>query len=139
MTDATPSGVRHAPRTPAEYTPIDRRTVLIAGLAVLIALGAGLAAQVLTALIGLVTNAAFYGRLSTEFVSPGGGHRAPAAILLIPILGGLIVGLMARYGSAAIRGHGIPEIMEKVLFGESRIPAGAARNNSSNSSGKMRR
>lgn len=123
MTDATPSGVRHAPRTPPEYTPIDGRTVLISGLAVVIALGAGLAAQVLTALIGLVTNAAFYGRISTEFVSPGGGHRAPAAILLIPILGAVIVGLMARYGSAAIRGHGIPEIMEKVLFGESRIPA----------------
>jgi H+/Cl- antiporter ClcA/CBS domain-containing protein len=110
-------------RAPAEYEPVDQRTIIVTALAVLIAVGAGLAAQVLVHLIGLVTNIAFYGRLSGAFVSPGGGHRAPMALLLIPILGGIIVGIMARYGSAAIRGHGIPEVMEKVLFGESRIPA----------------
>ena len=44
-------------------------------------------------------------------------------VVLVPVVGGLIVGLMARYGSAAIRGHGIPEAMEQVLFNESRIPA----------------
>jgi chloride channel protein, CIC family len=117
--DASTDGLR----APAEYEPVDQRTIIITALAVLIAVGAGLAAQVLVHLIGLVTNIAFYGRLSGAFVSPGGGHRAPAALLLIPILGGIIVGVMARYGSAAIRGHGIPEVMEKVLFGESRIAA----------------
>ncbi|HJQ21092.1 MAG TPA: chloride channel protein, partial [Gemmatimonadaceae bacterium] len=110
-------------RTPEEFAPVDRRTILIAVLAVLIAIGAGLAAEVLTRLIGLVTNLAFYDRVSTVFVSPGEGHRHAAALLLIPILGALVVGVMARYGSAAIRGHGIPEVMEKVLFGESRISA----------------
>ena len=110
-------------RTPAEYEPVDRRTVFIAGIALLLGIAAGLVAQFLSALIGLVTNAAFYARWSTQLVSPGGGHRSPFALLLIPILGALIVGVMARYGSAAIRGHGIPEVMEKVLFGESRIPA----------------
>src|SRR3954466_9184858 len=110
-------------RTPAEYEPVDRRTVFITAVAMLIAVGAGLAAQFLVALIGLVTNAAFYARISTAFVSPAGGHRSPLSLLLIPIAGALVVGLMARYGSAAIRGHGIPEVMEKVLFGESRIPA----------------
>jgi chloride channel protein, CIC family len=110
-------------RTPAEYEPVDRRTVFITAVALLIAVGAGLAAQLLVALISLVTNAAFYGRISTAFVSPAGGHRSSLVLLLIPVLGALIVGLMARYGSAAIRGHGIPEVMEKVLFGESRIPA----------------
>src|SRR4051812_22753376 len=110
-------------RIPAEYEPVDRRTVVIAGLAMLIAVGAGLAAQLLVSLIALVTNLAFYARWSTAFVSPAFGHRSPFALLLIPILGALVVGLMARYGSAAIRGHGIPEVMEKVLFGESRIPA----------------
>jgi H+/Cl- antiporter ClcA/CBS domain-containing protein len=110
-------------RAPAEYEPVDQRTIVVTALAVLIAVGAGIAAQILVHLIGFVTNLAFYGRLSGAFVSPGGGHRAPAALLLIPILGGIIVGFMAKYGSAAIRGHGIPEVMEKVLFGESRIPA----------------
>jgi len=89
----------------------------------LIGIAAGIVAQVLVHLIGFVTNLAFYGRFSLAFVSPGGGHRAPASLLLIPILGAIVVGIMAKYGSAAIRGHGIPEVMEKVLFGESRIPA----------------
>ncbi|MEO7085962.1 MAG: chloride channel protein [Gemmatimonadaceae bacterium] len=110
------------PRGPDDYEPVDRRTVVIAGLAVVIAAGAGLAAQVLLHLIGLMTNLAFYGRVGFQFVSPAGGHRSPFALLFIPILGAIVVGIMARYGSAAIRGHGIPEVMEKVLFGESRIP-----------------
>jgi chloride channel protein, CIC family len=110
-------------RAPAEYEPVDQRTIIVTALAVVIAACAGIAAQILVHLIGFVTNLAFYGTLSTAFVSPGGGHRAPAALLLIPMLGGIIVGIMAKYGSAAIRGHGIPEVMEKVLFGESRIPA----------------
>ncbi|MBV9880186.1 MAG: chloride channel protein [Gemmatirosa sp.] len=110
-------------RAPAEYDPVDRRTVGICAAAIGVALVAGLAAQVLVRLIGLVTNLAFYGRVATAFVSPAGGHRHPVAVLLTPVVGALIVGIMARYGSAAIRGHGIPEVMEKVLYGESRIPA----------------
>src|SRR5919206_2037524 len=109
-------------RAPADYAPLDQRTVRIALLAIALAIAAGLAAQLLIRLIGLVTNIAFYERLSTAFVAPGGGHRHPLALVLTPIVGGLIVGLLARYGSAAIRGHGIPEVMEKVLFEESRIP-----------------
>jgi H+/Cl- antiporter ClcA len=50
------------------------------------------------------------------------GHRLGALAIAVPVVGGLIVGAMARYGSAAIRGHGIPEAMERVLFHESRIP-----------------
>ena len=109
-------------RAPREAEPVDRHTILIAALAIAIALAAGLIAQLLVALIGFVTNLAFYGRLSTAFVSPGGNHLGLWAVG-IPVIGGLIVGVMARYGSAAIRGHGIPEVMEKVLYGESRIPA----------------
>src|SRR4051812_48655911 len=101
-------------RTPAEFEPVDYRTVVITGFAVLIAIGAGIAAQFLVALIAFVTNAAFYGQVSFVLRSPAGGHRSPLAILLIPILGAIVVGLMARFGSAAIRGHGIPEVMEKV-------------------------
>lgn len=111
-----------AVRAPREYEPIDRRVVLLAVLCVVLAVGATLAAQLLTRLIGFVTNLVFYGRVSTELVAPGGGHANTAVLLLVPIVGALIVGVMARYGSAAIRGHGIPEVMEKVLVGESRIP-----------------
>src|SRR5207302_2840060 len=67
------------------------------------------------------TNLAFFGRLSTEFSSPAGNHLG-LWVIAVPVLGGVIVGLMARYGSKAIRGHGIPEAMEQVLTNQSRIP-----------------
>jgi H+/Cl- antiporter ClcA/CBS domain-containing protein len=110
-------------RSPPDYEIVDRRTVMISAIALVIAILAGLAAQFLSALIGFITNAAFYGRISTAFVDPAGAHPHIARILIVPVLGALIVGLMARYGSSAIRGHGIPEVMENVLFGGSRIPA----------------
>jgi H+/Cl- antiporter ClcA len=112
-----------AVRAPRDYEPVDRRTTILAALAVALAVAAALAAQLLTRLIGLVTNLAYHGRFVAELTSPAGTHRPPVVLVLIPIAGAVMVGLMARYGSAAIRGHGIPEVMERVLFGESRIPA----------------
>jgi H+/Cl- antiporter ClcA/CBS domain-containing protein len=109
--------------SPPDYEIADRRTVMISALAVVIAIGAGLAAQLLTRLIGFITNAAFYNRLSTAFVDPAGAHPGILRLLIVPVAGALIVGLMARYGSSAIRGHGIPEVMENVLFGGSKISA----------------
>jgi H+/Cl- antiporter ClcA/predicted transcriptional regulator len=112
-----------AVRAPRDYEPVDRRTIILSALAVALAVAAALAAQLLTRLIGLVTNLAYHGRFVAELTSPAGTHRPALVLVLIPVAGALIVGLMARYGSAAIRGHGIPEVMERVLFGESRIPA----------------
>jgi CIC family chloride channel protein len=91
---------------------------------VAIALGilAGFVAPALTRLIGFVTNLAFYGRISSGFVSPAGNHLG-LWVIVIPAIGGILVGLMARFGSKAIRGHGIPEAMEQVLENDSRIPA----------------
>jgi H+/Cl- antiporter ClcA len=107
---------------PPDVCPVDHRTALIAALAVVIAAGAGLVAQLLTALIAVITNVAFYQTLSIVPRSPGAA-QVGAWVLVIPVVGALIIGVMARYGSAAIRGHGIPEVMERVLYGESRIPA----------------
>src|ERR1051325_11203254 len=59
---------------------------------------------------------------SAQFVSPA-HHRLGWMVVFVPVIGGIIVGLMARFGSKAIRGHGIPEAMEQVLLNESRIPA----------------
>jgi CIC family chloride channel protein len=101
---------------------VSPRVLYISALCVLVALAAALVAQGLTRLIGLVTNIAFYGRFSFSFSSPAGNHLGPW-VVAVPIAGGLIVGVMARYGSKAIRGHGIPEAMEQILFNESRIPA----------------
>src|SRR5580658_142593 len=109
----------HIRRQPAA---LDRRVLLICILSVAVAFAAGLIARILTALIGLVTNLCFYGRWSFSFSSPADNHLG-YAVVLVPIGGSILVGLMARYGSKAIRGHGIPEAMEQVLFNESRIPA----------------
>jgi CIC family chloride channel protein len=128
---ATSEGVPIAPsmgpaveraRVPVERALIDRRVVLICALAIGLALVTGFVAQLLVSIIGVVTNVAFYGRLSTKFVSPA-GHHLGWWVLFVPAIGGIVVGFMARYGSKAIRGHGIPEAMEQVLLNESRIPA----------------
>jgi H+/Cl- antiporter ClcA len=111
-----------AARVPVTRALVDGRVVQICACAVLLGGVTGLVAQVLVRLIGLVTNLAFYGRLSMSFVSPA-DHQLGAWVIVVPVVGGLIVGVMARYGSKAIRGHGIPEAMEQVLLNGSRIPA----------------
>ncbi len=108
-------------RVPDDYQPVDRRTVIVCGMAVVIAAAAGFVARLLVMLIALITNLAFFQRASVAASSPAESHVG-LWVLVIPVIGALGVGLMARYGSSAIRGHGIPEVMEKVLYGESRIP-----------------
>ncbi len=78
-------------------------------------------AQALTRLIALVTNLSFFGIFSFDLHSPA-SNTLGLGVLIVPVAGGLIVGLMARYGSKGIRGHGIPEAMEQVLSNESKIP-----------------
>lgn len=97
-----------------------KRLLTIAVLAVAIATCISLVARALVSLIDLVTNTAFYGRWSDAATSPANNHLGWWVILL-PAAGGVIVGLMALYGSKAIRGHGIPEAMEQVLTNNSRI------------------
>src|SRR5258708_4277830 len=105
----------------SQTQPIHYRLLTICVLAAIIGVLAGIAAEVLDRLIGLVINLAFYQRLSTDLVPIGGNTVGPLAII-IPAIGGLIDGLMARYGSDLVRGHGIPEAMEAVLMKRSRIP-----------------
>jgi chloride channel protein, CIC family len=106
---------------PRQFRPLDRRVLWISFVAMLLGGAVALVAKLLTALIGLFTNLAFYGRWSFDFSSPAGNHLG-MWVIAVPVIGGLIVGAMARWGSRAIRGHGIPEAMEQVLLNESRIP-----------------
>jgi H+/Cl- antiporter ClcA len=101
---------------------VHRALAFICLIAVGLGVISGLVAPALTHLIGLITNLSFYGRASTSFVSPAQNHLG-LLVILIPAAGGILVGIMARWGSKAIRGHGIPEAMESVLEGNSRIPA----------------
>jgi chloride channel protein, CIC family len=77
-------------------------------------------AWALLRLIGIFTNLFYYGRWGTQLVSPAGNHLGAWAIL-VPVGGALIIGLMARYGSERIRGHGIPEAIESILINGSRV------------------
>lgn len=77
-------------------------------------------AKALLSLIGLVSNLIFYGHADTQLVPPTSDHIG-LLVVIAPVLGALVIGVMARHGSSAIRGHGIPEVMERVLFSESRI------------------
>ena len=99
---------------------VDRRVLTISLIAVVLGALGAVVARALVALIGLFTNLAFYGRVSLAFVSPAGNHLG-LWVVAVPVVGAVIVGFMARYGSEFIRGHGIPEAMEAVLVNESRI------------------
>jgi chloride channel protein, CIC family len=87
----------------------------IAALALVTGGAGAVAAFALLRLIGFLTNLIFYQRISVALVSPGEGHHPWWLILLAPIAGGLVVGLMARFGSEKIRGHGMPEAIESIL------------------------
>jgi len=100
--------------------PAGFRIVLVSFLAGGIGLVAGCIAFLLYKLIGLFTNIAFYGHFSAAFISARHNHLG-WWVIPIPVIGGLIVGIMAKYGSPKIKGHGIPEAMEAVLVNRSKI------------------
>jgi len=101
-----------------DFTATPRLLQLALMAAVVGSFGAG-AAWVLLKLIALFTNLAYLGRLS---VAPASiPAHLPVWSVAIPVVGSLIIGMMARYGSEKIRGHGIPEAIEAILIGRSRI------------------
>ncbi|KMZ13945.1 Chloride channel protein [Candidatus Burkholderia humilis] len=99
---------------------VNDRLVRICGLAAVIGGISTLAAVVLLGLIHLFTNLFFFGTFSVEEHSPA-LNTLGAWVIVIPVIGGLIVGMMVRFGSEKIRGHGIPEAIEAILFGKSRM------------------
>lgn len=112
-------------RVPDRIEPGTFRIGFISILAALIGILAGIIAYVLYDLIGLFTNLSYYHTWSFHFRSP---EHTPLGfwIILIPVVGGVIVGFMAKYGSDKIKGHGIPEAMEAVLTSRSKIEAKVA-------------
>ncbi len=103
----------------ADFTR-DRRVMILSLMALVIGMISAVVAYVLVWLIAIITNLSFYGIYSSEFRSPDQNHLG-AWVILIPAIGGLVIGLTARYGSEKIRGHGIPEALEAILFGRSRM------------------
>jgi H+/Cl- antiporter ClcA/CBS domain-containing protein len=103
----------------------DRRLLILGAMALVIGTTGAFAAWGLTRLIALATNLAYYGRFSVHPVVISGNHLGWFSVL-VPVAGCLAIGLMARYGSEKIRGHGIPEAMEAILIGRSDIQAKVA-------------
>jgi H+/Cl- antiporter ClcA/CBS domain-containing protein len=116
--DATPSP-SHAREVLGDFTATTR-LLPISALAIAIGVVTAFVALLLLRLIGLFTNLFYYGRWNTALVSPAGNHLGIFSVL-IPVGGALIIGLMARYGSERIRGHGIPEAIEAVLINGSKV------------------
>jgi len=104
----------------AKPVPV-KRILFITALALINAIVVGVFAKALIYLINFFTNLFFFGAVSFRSASPSDNHIG-YWVILIPVIGGIIVGLMARYGSKGIRGHGIPEAMEKILTEKSNVP-----------------
>jgi chloride channel protein, CIC family len=111
---------RRPPRHLGDFT-LRPRVLLIIACALPIGAFGAFAAWFLLRLIGLITNLIFYHRVNFGLVAPGAVHNPPWLILLAPVAGGLVIGLMARYGSEMIRGHGIPEAIQVILLRRSCI------------------
>lgn len=103
----------------ADFTT-DRRVLALCALALPVGVVATLAAKALLWLIAVIGQAAFFFRWSAEPVVLSGTGFGWLGVV-VPVLGGLAIGLMARYGSDKIRGHGIPEALEAILLGRSLI------------------
>lgn len=103
----------------------DRSVLRLSVMALVIGSISAFIAVGLLKLIAFFTNLFFFGRFSISEVTPQQSHLG-LWVMVIPSLGGLIIGLMARYGSDKIRGHGIPEALEAILIGRSKIDAKVA-------------
>jgi len=112
--------MRSRPSALRDFT-VDRRVWLLTGVALFIGAGAAALAVFLLRAIAFATNAFYYHRLSLAMVGPAGSPLSPWIIPLVPVVGGLLVGFLAHYGSDKIRGHGIPEAIEAILLRGARV------------------
>ncbi|WP_082407266.1 chloride channel protein [Mesorhizobium sp. 1M-11] len=115
---------RHSVPRPGDFTA-DARVLMLMAIAVVVGTASVGTAWLLLRLITLCTNIAYYGRFSLEAL-PIAGSPLGWGMVAVPVIGCLIIGLMARFGSEKIRGHGIPEAIEAILIGQSRISAKVA-------------
>ena len=103
----------------------DRRMLLLSLLAVPVGAISAVVAKALLWLIAVITNLSFFHRWSAAAALPEQSHLG-FLMVIVPVVGALVIGLMARYGSEKIRGHGIPEAIEAILLGKSLIDARVA-------------
>ncbi|OBP69141.1 chloride channel protein [Mesorhizobium japonicum] len=125
-----PAAARKPAMKPSENSHLsdfttDARVLTIATIAVVVATAGLFAGIALLKLIRLATNIAYFGQFTLAELKLQDTPLGLAAVV-VPVIGALIIGLMARYGSEKIRGHGIPEAIEAILLGRSRLGAKVA-------------
>lgn len=120
LPDIETNPIRELPRKGNFGVALEPEVVKISAYAVLIGLIGGLVAEGLLELIYFFTNLCFYGKFSFAITSPAHNHLG-LWVILIPTIGGLIVGVMVYFWEPTLKGHGIPEAMEAVLFSHSRM------------------
>src|SRR3546814_17060512 len=106
-------------------TMLVHRVIWISLLAIVLGIAAAEIAQLLMFMINIITDITFYGRVSDvvgasakhsgSFVLSPANHTLGLWVILMPVIGGLIAGIMPRWGSRAIHGHGIPEALDQIL------------------------
>ncbi len=111
----------HQKNRDLKESPINKRVFYLSLQSIFNAILIGFIAKCLVYLIDGITNLCFYGKFSFAATSPASNHLG-WFVVFIPIAGSILVGLMARFGSRSITGHGIPEAMEKIIVDDSRIP-----------------
>jgi len=119
MIDKARGATRHRNRL-GDFTA-DRRVLLLIGMALVVGGASAATAWILLKLIALVSNLVWFGRLSFQNIPIAQTGRSALWMVLAPAAGGLVIGLMARFGSEKIRGHGIPEAIEAILLDGSRM------------------
>ncbi len=119
LTKANMSSTIHAEDSLSDFRT-DSRVLVLSVMAVFIGSISAVVAKILLWLIAVITNLAYFHRFSSEASIPGEHHLGYWSVL-VPVVGAIIIGLMARYGSPKIRGHGIPEALEAILIGGSRV------------------
>ena len=112
------------PRGLSDYS-VDARILYTSLLAAFIGSIAAVAAWALLQLISLATNLFYFGHFSFLAIEPfdrgGAAHHMPWYLAFVPVLGGLLVGLIARFGSPRVRGHGMPEAVETIVFNQGKV------------------
>ena len=112
--------MRSRPSALRDFT-VDRRTWLLTAVAIVIGIGAAGLAVLLLKAIAMATNIFYYHRIESDHGCSADSTQPHWVMLLVPVIGGLIVGFMAHYGSDKIRGHGIPEAIEAILLRGARV------------------
>lgn len=108
-----------------DFTTEGRRLAILTALAAGIGILGGVIAWILLRLIGLITHIAYDGRVGWSLIAPDPNHWGLLS-LVVPVVGGLVVGLLAKYGTDKIRGHGIPEAIQAILENDSKMDARVA-------------